>query len=66
MASFQELFVNFALGGLLVFCLLAFVIGFQADNDAPEKLIENSLLNESFVGLSDSLGVMRDKSQSQR
>ncbi len=66
MASFEILFKNYALAGLLIFALLAFVIGFQEDNDAPQKLIEDPLLNGSFSDLSDTLSVMRDKSQSQR
>jgi len=66
MAKFEELFVNWALGALIVFSILSFAIIVQEDNNANEKLIDNTLLNGSFTQLQSDLEGMRSQSQSQR
>jgi len=66
MASFENLFKSYALGGLLLLCLLAFIFGFQADNNAGENLIDDALLSDSFGALSEDLGSIRNQSQDQR
>ncbi len=66
MGKFEELFISFALGTLLIVSLFAFGFTLQTDNNADETLRNNSLLNSSFGQLQDNLGGMRDQSQTQR
>ena len=66
MAKFESLFVNYALGGLLVLGILFFSLTLQQDNNAEELITDNTLLNESFGNLQDDLGGMRNKAQTQR
>lgn len=66
MVKFEELFINFALGTLLIVSIFAFGISLQADNNASESITDNALLNSSFGQLQEDLGGMRDKTQTQR
>lgn len=66
MVKFEELFVNFALGTLLILSIFAFGIQLQADNNAQESIRDNTLLNSSFGQLQQDLGGMRDQAQTQR
>ena len=66
MVKFETTFVNYALGGLLIFGILAMVIGFQNDNNSPEKISDIPLLNDSFNNLSNDLAGFNTQAQSQR
>lgn len=48
MANFYNMFMSFALIGLVVTSLLAFGISFQQENEAPSQFAENTLINGSF------------------
>lgn len=66
MATFYETFVNFMLVGLLIFAMLAFMIGVQDENDVSEKIRDNEIINESYYDLDTDLTGFRDKSQAQK
>lgn len=66
MVKFEKTFVNYALGGLLILSILAFVIGFQNDTNVSERIIDEPLLNDSFIQLSESLSSSGSQSQTQR
>ena len=50
----------FMLIGLVVISMFYFISIFQADNNVDEKFIENSLMNQTFGDLQNSLGVLAD------
>ena len=51
MANFKDLFINFALIGLIVLSILEFGVTFQEDNNIEDKFIENSLMNNTYSKL---------------
>jgi hypothetical protein len=55
MASFFEIFSNFLLLGLMVLGGLSYIILIQSANDAPQPVVNNNLLNDSFNDLGESL-----------
>jgi hypothetical protein len=66
MANFQDLFINMAFIGLIVFSLFAFTIIVQEDNDAPQKIVDNSLINNTYTGLRTDLEGFQESSQAQK
>ncbi|KKM84192.1 hypothetical protein LCGC14_1301750, partial [marine sediment metagenome] len=58
MVKFEELFIQFALGTLLIVSIFAFGISLQSDNNATETIRNNTLLNSSFGQLQEDLGGM--------
>lgn len=53
--EFKKIFINFALLGLLVFGMLSFIITFQNDNNASEKIIDNPIINKTYGDLYGNL-----------
>ena len=64
--AFKELWINYALVGLLVFSLLAFIVQFQTDNSQSETILENPLVNKTYMGLQTNLSTFGSTSQGQR
>jgi len=48
MASFRELFITFSIISLFVFATISFVVTFQDENDSPNTILENELINRTF------------------
>lgn len=66
MAKFYDFFINWMFVGLLIVSLLSFGVFYQEDNNAEDKFIEDSLMNETYTNLRTDLGELRDKSQAQK
>lgn len=66
MAKFYDLFMNWMFVGLVVVALLSFGVLYQEDNNADDKFIEDSLMNETYTNLRTDLGGLRDQSQAQK
>ncbi len=66
MAKFYELFVNFMLVGLVVLSLFAFSVFFQQENNVEDPFIQNTLMNNTYNNLYDSLNNLREESQAQK
>ncbi len=66
MVNFKDTFMNFILLGLFIFALLAFTIQFQEDNNAPNKLIDDPLMNDTFSTLRNDLDSLEGQSQQQK
>lgn len=66
MAKFYELFINWMLIGLVVVGILSFGVTYQEDNDADDKFIDNSLMNQTYNALRTDLADLRDQSQAQK
>jgi hypothetical protein len=49
--EFKKLFINFALLGLIVFGMLSFIIIFQNDNGATDKILSNQIINKTYGDL---------------
>lgn len=65
MANFYDLFTSFALLGIVIFGLFAFVIFVQADNDVSQ-VTDNEVINNTYSSLSEDLSEFRDQSQNQK
>lgn len=65
MATFQENFFNFLHLGLFVFAGLSFVIIVQSNDDAAQPVINNSLINNSYVSFGGNLSNLESSSQTQ-
>lgn len=66
MANFQELFFSFMLVALIVFGFFAFTIIVQDDNNAQDKLVDNSLINSTYTNLRSDLEGFQTQSQAQK
>lgn len=53
--EFRKVFINMALLGLAILSILSFVIIFQADNNASEKIIDNEIINKTYYDLYGNL-----------
>lgn len=66
MVAFADLFNKFMLIGLIVFCLFAFAITFQSENQAEDPFIGNSLMNDTYENLQEDLTSYRSTTQTQK
>jgi hypothetical protein len=66
MADFKDIFINLALAGLIVFCIVALGITLQQDNNAPENITDNALINSSYSNLRSGLQSIDSNASSQR
>lgn len=66
MTNFKDLFFNFMFVGLIVFSLFAFIITTQAENNTPDKFINNVLINETYSTLESDLLDFQQQSQAQK
>jgi hypothetical protein len=63
--EFKKLFVNFSLLGLIIFGMLSFIIIFQGDNNAPERIINNQIINNTYNQLYGNLSNTQNIAQQQ-
>lgn len=63
--QFDNIFTKMAMIGLFIFCLISFIVFVQSDNNALDKLIDNSLINKTYGSLGNDLNTMRNSSQQQ-
>lgn len=66
MPTFQDLFSNFMLIGLVVLSMFAFGVFFQQENNVDNPFIENTLMNNTYHSLYTNLNSLRDESQAQK
>lgn len=66
MSEFKDLTINFLLVGLVIFGILAFVVGVQEDNNVSDKFIDNSLINGTYGTLRTDLLSFQNQSQAQK
>lgn len=55
MGEFKSIVGTFLITSILVFSLFSFILVMQEDNNAPNKLKDNSVFNDSFSVLSDTI-----------
>ena len=56
--SFKGNYVSFAVLALLVFATFSFIVAFQNDNNATDKIISNSIINRTFNNLDNNISVL--------
>ncbi len=61
--DFKKIVGSMMFFSLLVFCVLSFVIDTQDLNNSPEKIIDNSLINKTFIALGGNLSDAQSGSQ---
>lgn len=57
----KKTFINFALLGLCILALFSFIIIFQEDNNATEKITDNAIINNTYGQLYGNLSNFEDK-----
>ena len=65
-AGFYKTFISFMFIGLVALSMFAFVINFQSENEVENKLMDNSIMNDTYYSLESDLSSLRSKSQSQK
>ncbi len=53
--SFRDMLLLFSVISLFVFSTISFVVVFQEENNASSTLLENELINRTFVDLSNTI-----------
>lgn len=66
MVKFESLFINFMIAGLVIFSLLAFVVTFQDENSAEDKVVDNELIRQTYSVLEENLSSFSGSSQEQK
>ena len=66
MANFQETFLNFAIIGLAVFCIFAFVITSQSNNNVSNSVSSDPFFNSTYSNLRTNLNSYSNDSQTQK
>lgn len=66
MTTFNNMFKNMMMIGLIIFSILSLGFIVQEENDAEEQFKDNSLISKTFDSLESDLGNLRNQSQSQK
>lgn len=64
--EFDDLWIKMSLFGLFVFCAMAFIINFQSDNNYTDGILNNSIINKTYLNLGGNLSTIGGESQTQR
>ncbi len=65
-ASFRETFVIFALIGVFVFASISFIVKTQTDNSVTRTILEDGIINRTYVDLESNLNSTREQVQTQK
>jgi hypothetical protein len=63
MTDFKNLSITLMISGLFVFCLMAFVITTQVENNSNQTITENEILNRTYSDLSTELNNVQSNSE---
>ena len=66
MVQFQKHFINFALIGLIIFSMFAFITKFQEDNNVSPGVMEDATMNATYSDLKDTLDALDEDTQTQK
>jgi len=64
--SFRKLIVGFLLASLFAFCLIQFGFDIAKNNETNQSILDNSLMNSTYLNLEDDLSNLKDNAQKQR
>ncbi len=65
-ASFRETFVIFALIGIFVFASISFIVTTQTDNEVTTTILDNDVINRTYVQLETNLSKFGLQTQTQK
>ncbi len=60
MAKFEKLFISFVLVGIFVLAMISFGAKLQLDNDVNDSILQNDIINDTFINLESTLDRSRD------
>lgn len=66
MDDFKDLWITFAIIGLVLFCIIAFVVQFQTDNNQDESILDNPIINKTYGSLGSNLSSFSGITQGQK
>lgn len=66
MATFYDTFVKFMFVGLMIISIFAFIVSFQNENNAGNKIMDNEVMNDTYFSLDEDLTSFQDQSQTQK
>lgn len=64
--SFRGLIIAFIIAALFVVVMIGFSVNFQVDNNTNVSVIDNALVNETYVNLQGSLNDLQDDANAQQ
>jgi len=64
--SFREIWTTFIIIGVLMFSMISFIVISQQNNDVENTILENPLINSTFVNLEQNLSVLEADTETQR
>ncbi len=64
--SFRQVFITFSIISLFVFATISFVVSFQTENNVSSSILENELINRTFVSLNDDISDQETDSNSSK
>ncbi len=64
MARFESIFGNFVMIGLMVLGLFSLIFVVQNNNEAPQPLSDDSLFNNTYASLNNTIGSLEQTSDS--
>ena len=66
MASLRETFIQFSLVGLLVLSMLSFIAISQSENNLNQSILDNDVINDTFIRLGTNLTDFSSAAQTQK
>ncbi|KKL91642.1 hypothetical protein LCGC14_1892650 [marine sediment metagenome] len=64
--SFRDTFITFALIGIFIFASISFIVTTQKDNNVDETILENDVINRTYINLEANLSSFRGGAQEQK
>ena len=64
--SLREVFISFALLGMFVFATISFIVATQTENNLESTILENAVINKTFINLETNLSDFRTQTQTQK
>lgn len=59
----KTIYTNMVMAALLIFAMMSFALIMQNDNNAPEKLLDNELINQTYGDLFVNLSTNQENTQ---
>ena len=64
--SFRQVFINFSIISLFVFATIAMIDSAQQENNATTSILENDLINKTFVNLGGNISSQQSDSNASK
>jgi hypothetical protein len=64
--SFRQVFITFSIIALFVFGAISFIVSFQSENSAGSSILENELINRTYVSLISDISTQETNTNSSK